>query len=343
MTEKKAELFALCSYDGKFLYVTPDLIGRFHRSLDGACITDLLDEVDRIRFDRFRLEREERTSFVLHGVRGLGACMVERIHKTLGPSFRCYFARTLGDLPADSRTLRADFFRTARRSFDAARRTASEQLAEETADPRLLGAAVEEMYKSSMLLLLSTEMFFGRREEKFMKPVIPALREITDCLLATVRHVDLDVEIHGEPYTAATYEDASFALFYLTLLSIANDVTLSHRVGVTAEDTMDGAYLTLRTEARLSCPEFALRPIGHMVHVLPETLRMRAHLCDVISGAYGYGLQCAWEKGTLIFEVDMPHIRRGEMYLKEDPFALHDTEEICRPYIRYLFPSEDGR
>ncbi|MBQ9121748.1 MAG: hypothetical protein IJY12_05260 [Clostridia bacterium] len=340
-TETKEERFALCNPDGKLLYVSEDMLGRINRPLDGANIKEFLDSLDQARFDGYRFSGEARITFTARGVRGLGALMLERSGEGLGLMFRCHFACRQGDLPGESRQIRPDLFRAARRELAASREAIVAELSAAATDGARLAHSVNAMYRNSMLLLLGTEFFFGKGRDKEMRLLMPFLREVTDCVTRWVRHVDIDICLNGDENITACYEDSSFVLALLAMLSVLNDISSTHRVELRARGTFDGAYLTLKTESALDCPDFDLRPIGYVIFAMPEAIQMRMHLCDVVSGAYGYGIQCAKENGCFTFAADMPHVRRGRSYLKEDPFVVWDTEGICRRYFDYLF-SDDG-
>ena len=202
---------------------------------------------------------------------------------------------------------------------------------------------MDAMYRSSMLLLLTSEFFFGHSEDKQMRYMRPFLETVTGCVSRWVRQVDIDIRLTCPDNLPVCYEDSSFAMLLMAYLSILNDISVTHTVEVQARATLNGAYLTLRTESGLPMPDFDLRPIGHVIPHLPAELQMRMYLCDVVGTTYGYTTTCANKDGIFVFEVDMPHVRRGLQYLKADPFANWDTEGLCRAYFSYLFSGEDPR
>ena len=341
ITEEKEERFALCDPDGRILYVTPDMFYRIQNPLDGRNIKEFLDSMDRTRFECYRFSKDKRITFNIRGVRGLGALMLERSREGLGLMFRCYFAWKQGDFAPENRQIHPELFRAATRELEASRRAISEELAASEANSARIGASMESMYQSSMLLILTTEMFFGRCEDKFMNTLMPFLSEITRCVTEWVRSVDVDIHLDGDSELVACYEDSSFTLLILAMLSILNDLTSTHRVDIKARATVDGAYLTLMTETKVDCPDFDLRPIRQMLFALQAELHIRFHLCDVVGTTYGYNVQCELNEGKFTFAIDMPHVRRDRLFVKEDPFYVHDAEIECKRYFPYLF--SEGR
>ena len=343
LTEEKEERFALCDPDGRILYVTPDMFHRIQNPLDGRNIKEFLNSMDQARFDAYRFSKDKRITFNIRGVRSLGALMLERSQEGLGLMFRCYFAWKQGDFLPEARQIHPGLFRAAEREFETSRRAISEELSSGSANGERIGASMQSMYQSSMLLLLTTEMFFGRSDDKLMNYLMPFLSEITRCVTEWVRSVDIDIGLEGDSEIAACYEDSSFALLILTMLSILNDLSTTHRVDIKARAVLDGAYLTLITETRVDCPDFDLRPINQMAFAMPKNLQVRLHLCDVVGTTYGYGVQCELNEGRFTFAIDMPHVRRNRLFVKEDPFYIHDATGECKRYFPYLFSEDEGR
>jgi len=326
----------ICDMQGVILYASSDVSSRVRRPILGENLCSFLDPSDAVRFQSFPASGEERLVCRVRGIRGFHAVCIERRQQGKYPTYQCTLATKENDLAAVERTVRPRFFEVARRELNAARARSG------ASDPQRrdrLDGCIEAMYQSSMLLLVSTEMLFSEQGEKYMSNVTEYLREITACAERSVRRLDLSVRLETEGVVEACYDLPSFTLMYLTMLAVLNDVSSTHSARLSVTAVEDGAYLSLETTGSMrNVPSFSRCPINEAIRVLPESVQFRLHVCELIGNAYGYEVTCTCEDGRFSFSVDLPHVRRGNLYLKADPFRQQDPAALCESYLRYLSP-----
>lgn len=341
VTETKREAFALCDLQGKILYVSDDLMARIPHVFSGVSLTTFLHSLDRARFESFCLfNREPRITLTVTGIRGITAVMLEKTGTGFGRMIRCTFAARESDLEPDARTLHPRFLGHAYDCFEADRERLHALMAASMPDTAAMGRCFESLYRDSMLLLISSEMFFSHTEKKFLRPLSPFMETVVSTVRESVRCFGSDLVLAGEDNVNACFELSSFAALNMALLSVLNDLSESHAIRVEAETLSDGARLLYKTtcDTALSVPD---RRLSMSLLLLPTETHMRLYLCDVITSAQGFSLRCAAEAGELCFTLQLPDTRLGGEYLK-NCFFIPDVEGTCRRYASWIFGDGSG-
>ena len=328
----------ICDMQGTVLYASNDMTSRIHRPLLGEEIGSFLDPADEARFRSFLASADETLVCHVHGIRGLSAVRMERTRGGFYPTLQCTFATKENDFSSPDRGIRPAFFAAAKRELTEVWERSPDHNAK--GDKRL-DTCIDVMYNNSMLFLISMEMFHETHREKYMSDLSEYLRQITASAMRVVRSLDLTVRLETEGVVEACYDLSSFTFLYLSILAVMNDVSATRAVRVEAALGEDGAYLTLETEVALDgVPPFDGGMPEAVIPFLPLPLQIRLQICEMIGGAFGHKLLCSHTDGRLSFFVDLPHVRRGGLYLKADPLRQQDPDALCAHYLRYLLSAD---